>query len=82
MALPEYVAPVLTVAGLPTLIFAITRSLPHAARAVVLLVAGTVAVMTGNEERGKRCLEVLRTLKGKDRDLDPPGRRSGYAKLP
>jgi hypothetical protein len=36
------------------------------------LLAGIVAVVSGDGERGKRCLEVLRVLHGRDRDNQPP----------
>lgn len=72
MPAAEYLAPVLTIAGLPALIFMIMRSFPHAARSVVVLLAGIAAVMTRDEQRGKRCLEVLRVLRGRDRDNQPP----------
>jgi hypothetical protein len=67
MSLPHYVAPVLTVVGTPTLAFVILRFGPDA---VLRLLAGTVAVLTRDEQRGKRCLEVLRVLRG--RDGEPP----------
>ena len=66
MALPEFVTPVLAVVGTPALAYAIARSFPHAARAVVVLVAGIVAIKTSDENRGKRCLEVLHILRGRD----------------
>lgn len=66
MALPEYVAPVLAVAGVPALIFAIMRCFPHAARALLLLLAGTVAIMTGNDKRRESCHEVLSALTRRD----------------
>jgi hypothetical protein len=40
--------------------------------AVLRLLAGIVAVMTDDKERGERCLEVLRALRGRDRDSQPP----------
>jgi hypothetical protein len=52
MPLPEYVAPVLAVAGMPALIFVIMRSFPNTARAVVLLLAGIVAIVTSDDRRG------------------------------
>jgi hypothetical protein len=66
MALPEYVAPVLALAGLPALIFVIMRSLPHAARAMVVLVAGTVAIVTRDPKRRTACYKVLDTLTRQD----------------
>jgi hypothetical protein len=67
MSLPYYVAPVVTVVGTPALVFVILRLGPDA---VLRLLAGAVAVLTRDEQRGKRCLEVLRILRG--RDSDPP----------
>jgi hypothetical protein len=72
MALPEFVTPVLSIAGPVALVYVILRCFPHAARAVVVLLAGIVAVVTRDEQRGKRCLEVLRVLRGRDRDNQPP----------
>jgi hypothetical protein len=69
MALPEYVAPVLSIAGPVALVYVILRFGPDA---VLRLLAGIVAVVSGNDERGKRCLEVLRVLRGRDRDNQPP----------
>jgi hypothetical protein len=40
--------------------------------AVLRLPAGIVAVVSGDGKRGKRCLEVLRVLHGRDRDNQPP----------
>lgn len=69
MALPEYVAPVLSIASPVALMFVILRFGPDA---VLRLLAGIVAVMTDDKERGGRCLEVLRALRGRDRDNQPP----------
>jgi hypothetical protein len=66
MALPEYVAPVLAVAGLPAAIFVIMRCLPYAARAVVLLLAGTTAIVTGDPKRRAACYKVLNTITHRD----------------
>jgi hypothetical protein len=70
MPLPEYVAPVLAVAGVPALVFVIMRSFPHTARAVVLLLAGIVAIVTSDDKRRATCQKVLDTLTR--RDGDPP----------
>jgi hypothetical protein len=78
MALPEFVTPVLAVVGTPALAYAIARSFPHAARAVVLMVAGIVAIKTSDENRGERCLEVLRILRGRDSTAVPEQPRDGY----
>jgi hypothetical protein len=69
MALPEFVTPVLSIAGPVALVYVILRFGPDA---VLRLLAGMVAVVTGDDERGKRCLEVLRVLHGRDRDNQPP----------
>ena len=68
IVLSEYVAPVLEAGGPAALVFIAVRFGPDA---VVRLLAGTVAVLTGDEKRGQRCLAVLRILRNKD-DSDPP----------
>lgn len=73
MALPEYVAPVLAVAGLPALIFMIMRGFPHAARGVVLLLAGVVAIVTKDPKRRAACYRVLGAITRKD--TKPPTQR-------
>ena len=67
MALPEYIAPVLAVGGPVTLVLVVLRFGPDA---FLRLLAGTVAVLTRDEKRGKRCLDVLRLLRS--RDQAPP----------
>ena len=67
MALPEYVAPVLAAGGPVALVLVIVRFGPDA---FLRLLAGTVAVLTRDEKRGQRCLDVLRVLRG--RDAPPP----------
>lgn len=69
MSLPEFVTPVLSIAGPVALVYVILRFGPDA---VLRLLAGIVAVVTGDDERSKRCLEVLRVLRGRDRDNQPP----------
>jgi hypothetical protein len=59
MVLPEYVTPVLTVVGVPALVFVILRSFPPAARAAMVLVAGIVAIVTRDKDRRESCHEVL-----------------------
>lgn len=78
MPLPEFVTPVLAVAGTPALAYAVARSFPHAARAVVVLVAGIVAVLTRDENRGKRCLEVLDKVTRRDSTAAPEQPPDGY----
>jgi hypothetical protein len=60
MSLPEFVTPVLSIAGPVALVYVILRLGPDA---VLRLLAGIVAVMTDDKERGERCLEVLRALR-------------------
>jgi hypothetical protein len=71
LALPEFVTPVLEAGGPVALLFVILRFGPDA---VVRLVAGIVAVLTGDEKRGERCLKVLRILRNKDDDDPPPAK--------
>jgi hypothetical protein len=66
MALPEYVAPIVAAGGPLALVVVVLRFGPDA---VLRLLAGAVAVLTKDEKRGARSLEVLRLLRGKD---DPP----------
>jgi hypothetical protein len=66
MALPEYVAPIVAAGGPVALLIVVLR---FGSDAVLRLLAGAVAVLTSDEKRGARCLEVLRLLRGKD---DPP----------
>ena len=63
MPLPEYVGPVLTAGGPVALVLVFLRFGPDA---FLRLLAGTVAVLTGDEKRGQRCLDVLRILRGRD----------------
>lgn len=70
LALPEYIMPVLEAGGPVALLFVALRCGPDA---VVRLLAGSVAVLTGDEKRSERCLKVLRILRGKaEEDDDPP----------
>lgn len=69
MTLPEYITPVLEAGGPVALLFVALRFGPDA---MVRLLAGSVAVLTGDEKRGERCLKVLRILRGKDSGDDPP----------
>jgi hypothetical protein len=70
MDLPEVVMPVLSVAGPVALALVIMRCFPHIARAVVVLVAGIVAVVTKDGKRRAACYKVLDKLTGKD--TEPP----------
>jgi hypothetical protein len=62
--LPEYVV---AAGGPAALLLVVLCFGPHA---VLRLVAGLLAVLTSDEERGQRCLDVLRVLRG--RDTPPP----------
>jgi len=66
MALPEYIGPVLAAGGPITLVLVVLRFGPNA---FLRLLAGTVAVLTRDKDRGQRCLDVLRILRGR---ADPP----------
>ncbi len=83
MALPEFVTPVLSVAGPAALLLVILRFGPDA---VLRLLAGFVAIVTRDPERGERCLEVLRVLRGQaapDRPRTLTGkRRTGQRRAP
>jgi hypothetical protein len=60
MSLPAIVEPVIAGGG-P--VAAVAVFLRYGPDAVVRLLAGTVAVLTRDQERGKRCVEVLRVLR-------------------
>jgi hypothetical protein len=77
LSLPEYVAPVLAAGGPAALVFILLRFGPDA---FLRLLAGTVAVLTHDKERGERCLKVLRILR--NRDDDPPESSPKPAELP
>jgi hypothetical protein len=68
LALPEYITPVLAAGSPIALAFILVRLGPDA---VVRLLAGSVAVFTGDEKRGERCLKVLRILRSQDNDSPP-----------
>jgi hypothetical protein len=53
-------APVFAFAGVPALALVLLLFAPDA---VLRLLAGIVAIVTRDEGRGKRCLEVLRILR-------------------
>lgn len=63
-----YVAPILATGGPVAAIFIALRFGPDA---FVRLLAGTVAVLTRDKERGDRCLAVLRILRNKDDPSEP-----------
>ena len=54
MPLPEYVVPVLAVAGPPALVFVVMRCFPHTARAVVVLLAPFSARAASSQVRGSQ----------------------------
>jgi hypothetical protein len=58
--IPEYVAPILVVGSPVALALVILRFGPDA---FLRLLAGTVAVLTRDDKRGQRCLDVLRVLR-------------------
>ena len=66
-ALPEYVGPVLAAGGPVALVLVVLRFGPDA---FLRLLAGTVTVLTRDENRGQRCLDLLRILRS--RDQSPP----------
>ncbi len=72
MSLPEFVTPVLSIAGPSALVFVIMRYFPHAARAVMLLLAGIVAIVTRDPERRAASHKVLDTLTRLDDRPQPP----------
>jgi hypothetical protein len=62
MPLPEYVVPVISIAGPVALVFVILRCFPHVARAVVVLLAGIAAIVTTSKERREASIKVLDAL--------------------
>lgn len=75
MALPEYA---LAVGGPVALVAVILRFGPDA---FLKLLAGTVAVLTRDEKRGQRCLDVLRVLRGRDPSPSSPPSDSSSERL-
>jgi hypothetical protein len=57
-ALPEFV-PFLAAAGVPAIVWLFLRYFPQVANALVVLLAGVVAIVTGNKDRRESCHEVL-----------------------
>jgi hypothetical protein len=51
--------PILAVTGPFAFALVVVRGLPHAARALMVLVAGLTAIVASNSERREACLEVL-----------------------
>ena len=60
MALPEFVTPIVSIASPAALLYVILRYGPVG---VVRLLAGIVAIITSDEKRGQRCVEVLLALR-------------------
>jgi hypothetical protein len=71
----EYVTPVLAAGRPVAFAFVALRFGPDA---LVRLVAGIVAVLTHDKERGERCLAVLRILRNKDDPYEPPPELEGH----
>jgi hypothetical protein len=69
MSLYEFVVPVLSTAGPAGLAYVAMRFGPDA---MLRLMAGTVAIVTRDKDRGDRCLEVLRLLRGRAAPEHPP----------
>jgi len=69
--LPEYVVPVLSVAGPGALALVVLRFFPSAARALVVLLAGVVAIVTRDPKRRSACFRVLDKL-----SQDTPGQKA------
>lgn len=79
MPTPEYLAPILAVGSPVALALVILRFGPDA---FLRLLAGTVAVLTRDEKRGQRCLDVLRVLRGRDPAPPTPPSDSLPERLP
>jgi hypothetical protein len=67
MALTEYFAPVLSIAGHAALVFVVLRCFPLVARAVVVLLAGIAAIVTTDKERREASIKVLDALRDPSR---------------
>lgn len=66
MSLPVYLAPALTAGGPVAVVLVVLRFGPDA---FLRLLAGTVAVLTGDEKRSKRCLDLLRILRNRGKSM-------------
>jgi hypothetical protein len=53
--------PVLAIAGVPAIVivWVVLRNFTHVARALVVLLAGIVAIATGDKDRRESCHKVL-----------------------
>jgi hypothetical protein len=69
MSLPD-LAPVLAVGGPVTLVGVCLR---YGSDAIVKVVAGVTAAVTKDDNKGKRCVEVMRALRRRDDDPPEPG---------
>lgn len=66
MALPEFVALVIAVAGVPALAYVAACCLWLAVRALVVLLVSVVAIRTTDDKCRKACLDVLDKLPRRD----------------
>lgn len=74
MPLPEYIVPMISVAGPAALIFVILCRFPSATRAIVTLVAGLAAVLSKDKDRREASIRVLDVLSRQGRT---PGEKAG-----
>jgi hypothetical protein len=74
MSLPEFVAPVVTVVGVPAVVWVVLRYFPQAVHALVALVAGIVAIASRDDKRRESCHRVLDKVTRHD-SRPPPGPR-------
>jgi hypothetical protein len=74
MALPEFVVPVLSTAGLFSLLCVIVRNFSQVSHSLMVVLAIVVSLFSKDEDRRKRSLCVLGKLTGQDgSDQLPPG---------
>jgi hypothetical protein len=75
MSLPEFITPMLSIAGPAALVFVILRCFPLVARAVVVLLAGIAAIVTADKDRRAASIKVLDALGHPPRSdqAKPPG---------
>jgi hypothetical protein len=66
MTISEYVTAIVSVGNPAALAFVILRYGPCA---VLRLLAGIAAIVTKDDKRAQRCLEVLRLLRARERSL-------------
>lgn len=70
MSLPQFIAPVLSIAGPAALVLVVLRCFPLVARAVALLVASIAAIVTTSKERREASIRVLDVL-SREGDSEP-----------